>query len=197
MDAVLHLDKFIMQNNGIIKIPQAIKAGVSKATFYEYVKRRHLNRIGSGIYVLPEAWEDAMYFIHLKYKQAVFSHETALYLHELTDREPVNYAVTLKSGYNPTILSAAGIKVYTVKKELHEIGIMEMITNFNNKVPVYNKERTICDIVRSRNSMDMQVLNAAFKNYLRSRDKNLVLLMEYAKLLRVDKIIKNYLEVLL
>ena len=62
-----------------------------------------------------------MYLIHLRFEQAVFSHETALFFHDLTDREPTEYTVTVKTGYNPTRLKAEGLQVFTIKAELHDV----------------------------------------------------------------------------
>ena len=53
----------------------------------------------------------------------VFSHETALLFHDLTDREPLKYTITVRTGYNPSRLQEDGFQVYTVKKDLHETGI--------------------------------------------------------------------------
>ena len=191
------LDNLLSKSNGTIKVSQALEAGISKPAFYEYVKRNNLENANNGIYYQQHAWIDYLYFIHLRCKQAVFSHETALYLHELTDREPFNYSVTVITGYNPTNLKKDGVKVYSVKKELHHVGLTFIKTNFNNDVPVYDLERTVCDIIRSRNSMDYQVFQDTLKNYLKRRDKNLKLLMEYAALFRVKNVLKKYLEVLL
>ena len=63
-----------------------------------------------------------MYLVHLRCKQAVFSHETALFFHDLTDREPLVYEITVKTGYNPSKLKEDGIKVYTIKKNSMEKG---------------------------------------------------------------------------
>ena len=197
MKTALALDYLLDNGNGTIKTSQAVKAGISKPAFYEYVKRNNLVKASNGIYHQQHTWADSLYFIHLRYKQVVFSHETALYLHDLTDREPLNYSVTVRTGYNPTNLKKSGIKVYTVKNELHSIGLSLIKTNFNNTVPVYNLERTVCDIVRSRNSIDYQVFQDTLKNYVKRRDKNLKLLMEYAELFRVKNILKKYLDVLL
>ena len=84
-------------------------------------------------------------------------------MHELTDREPFNYSVTVITGYNPTNLKKDGVKVYSVKKEPHHVGLTLIKTNFNNDVPVYDLERTVCDIIRSRNSMDYQVFSGYIK----------------------------------
>ena len=138
-----------------------------------------------------------MYILQSRYQQAVFSHETALYLLGLADREPLQYTVTVKSGYNPSGLTEEGVKAYTVKKERYPIGITEIETPMGHMVRSYNAERSICDILRSRSQVEVQDRQAALKEYARSRKKNIPLLMEYAKEFKVDKILKIYLEVLL
>ncbi|MUV37129.1 hypothetical protein JNUCC1_00935 [Lentibacillus sp. JNUCC-1] len=77
------------------------------------------------------------------------------------------------------------------------MGTTEVETFFGRKVTAYNKERTICDIIRNRNNMDIAILNDALKRYLVRKDKNISLLMKYAKALRVQKILRNYMEILL
>lgn len=59
-----------------------------------------------GIYGFPDAWVDAMYVLNLRCEQAVFLHETALFLHELTDRGTMQYEITVKNKYSPTNLKA-------------------------------------------------------------------------------------------
>ena len=139
----------------------------------------------------------AMYLLHLRCAQAVFSHESALFFHDLTDREPNPYSITVKTGYNPASLQADGIKVYTIKKELHDVGIVTMNTPFGNPVPVYDMERTICDLIRSRSGIEMQTFQDALKQYAKRKDKDLRKLMRYAQMFRVEKLLRQYLEVLL
>ena len=62
---------------------------------------------------------------------------------------------------------------------------------------VYDMERTICDIIRNRNNTEIQTLQSALKQYVKRKDKNLRLLMQYAVKFHVDKILRQYLEVLL
>ena len=138
-----------------------------------------------------------MYLLQLRFAQAVFSHDTALFLHNMTDREPTQYTVTVKTGYNPSRLTADGVKVYTVKKKLYSLGIVQISTPFGHTVAVYDPERTVCDIVRSRNNIEAQTFQDTLKQYVRRSDKNLHRLAEYAKVFRVEKILNQYLEVLL
>lgn len=72
-----------------------------------------------------------------------------------------------------------------------------MKTIYGRDIKAYNKERTICDIVRNRNNMDVGILNEAVKRYLSSKDKNIPLLMRYAEELDIQNILRNYVEILL
>ena len=197
MTAYERLDLLFGQNNGILKTAQVLENGITKSAFYAYAKQRGAERVAHGIYVLPDAWIDAMYLLHLRCAQAIFSHESALFFHDLTDREPSHYSITVKTGYNPASLQADGIKVYTIKKELHDMGITTMNTPFGNPVPVYDMERTICDLIRSRSGIEMQTFQDALKQYAKRKDKNLRKLMHYAQIFRVEKLLRQYLEVLL
>ena len=191
------LDDMLSRQNGLLQTNQIVTAGISKSVFYQYIKSRKLERIAHGIYISDEAWIDGMYLLHLRCGQAVFSHESALFFHDLTDREPSAYSITVKTGYNPSKLKEDGIRVFTIKKELHDIGLTTALTPFGHTVPIYDMERTICDLIRSRRHIEMQTFQDALKQYSRRKDKNLRVLMKYATLFHVEKILRQYLEVLL
>ncbi len=191
------LDHLLENQDGMLCAEQAVSAGISKPVFYNYVRSRDLERVAHGIYLAKDAWVDAMYLLHLRFSQVVFSHETALFFHDLTDREPLQYTVTVKTGYNPTKLKEENVQVFTIKAQLHGVGLITMQTPFGHNVPVYDMERTICDLLRSRNHIEMQAFQGALKAYARRKDKDLRALMRYANLFRVDKILRPYLEVIL
>ena len=191
------LDRMLVAQDGMLQTAQVVSAGISKPVFYHYVRDRELERVAHGIYLSRDSWVDARSLIHLRFEQAVFSHETALFFYDLTDREPTEYTVTVKTGYNPTRMKAEGVQVFTIKAELHDVGLTTAQTPFGHIVPAYDMERTICDLLRSRNSMEMQTFQGALKMYARRKDKNLRTLMRYAKLFRVEKLLRQYLEVLL
>ncbi len=197
MSQFQQLDKLMESQNGMLRTRQALEAGISKPVFYQFVRFRDLEQASHGIYISKDSWVDTMYLLHLRCPQAIFSHEVALYFHDLTDREPLKYSVTVKTGYNPTKLKADGIQVYTIKEELYEIGLTSAQTPFGHEVPAYDKERTICDILRSRNRIETQTFQDALKSYVRRKDKDLRRLLQYAKLFRVEIILNNYLKVLL
>ncbi len=183
-------------NNGIITTKHITDMGISKPVFYQFVKDTGMEMIGRGIYATDEAWIDDAYILSLRCPEIIFSHEEALFLHGLTDREPLEHIVTVKTGYNPTHISDS-CKVYTIKKELYDMGRIIMKDTYGNNIPVYNVERTICDIIRSRSNIEYQDFQSALKGYVLRKDKDMTLLMEYAEKLRVKKLVRQYMEVLL
>ncbi|MCL2223051.1 MAG: type IV toxin-antitoxin system AbiEi family antitoxin domain-containing protein [Oscillospiraceae bacterium] len=191
------LDSILQKNKGFIRTAEVEANRISRAYFGQYIKERNLERAAQGLYMSQDAWDDGMYVIQVRYPSAVFSHETASYLLNLAEREPLQFAVTLKEGANTAGLTKHGIKVYKVKTEMFEEGVITVRTQTGQTVRAYNAERTVCDLVRSRRKLDAQEVQAAFKAYMVKKDKNIPLLLRYAKSFNVEKIIRGYLEVTL
>jgi len=188
----------LVQNYDYITPKIAEKSGVSKFKFYKYVRENGLEPVSRGVYSTGLDWVDELYVLHKRCANAVFSHDEAFYYHDLTDREPFVHTLTIYSGYNTHRLIADGsCKVYTVKRELLDVGKIIVKDNDGNMIPMYNLERTICDLMRSRSSIEAQDFNSVLKTYVSRRDKDLNRLMEYAKLFRVDNVIRRYMGVLL
>lgn len=197
MKYLKQLEELLKERNGMLLTKDIIEAGISKQLLGIYVKNGQIDRVAHGVYLSKDALEDEMYVLQARSNKAVFSHETALFVHDLSDRDPLNYTITLPSGYNAARFKENGTEVFFIKNELLDLGLEIGKTIFDREVRIYNKERTICDLIRSRNSMDIAIINDGIKRYLATKDKDISKLMKYAEKLRVDKILRNYLEVLL
>ena len=149
------------------------------------------------MYITKDSFDDEMYRLQAKYPLVIFSHDSALYLHDLSDRDPLQYSVTVPTRYNAQNIKNIGVKVFSVKKELYNLGLSASKTMFDREIKCYNMERTICDILRSRNQMDIAIVTDAIKRYSKRKDKNLPQLMRYAESFRVTKLLRSYMEVLL
>ncbi|MBR2583846.1 MAG: type IV toxin-antitoxin system AbiEi family antitoxin domain-containing protein [Thermoguttaceae bacterium] len=191
------LDNLVEKGNGYLCTSQVVDAGISKPTLAQYVRQRKMERVAQGVYLAEDAWPDDLYLLCLSNSRMVFSHETALMFHGLMEREPKITSVTVKAGYNATHLRRRGIRVYQIKPDLYDLGIAEVRTSFGNTVRAYDKDRTICDILRCKETMDVQVFRYAMREYMANPHKNLNHLMEYAKRFRVDADMRTYTEVML
>lgn len=189
---------YVSPNHPYLTPQIARQAGISKYQFYQYLKKNNFEQINRGLYVPKDEWVDELYVLHKRYPQAVFSHDEAFYYHGLSDREAILHTLTIYSGYNARRLKAGGrCKVYTVKKDLLEIGKTTVMNDSGHELPMYNLERTICDLFRSRSSIEIQDFTTIIKAYFAHPDKDLNRLIEYAGLFRIDQVICRYLEVLL
>ena len=191
------LDELVEKGNGYLQTSQVLENGISKPTLAEYVSKRSMERVAHGVYLTEDGWKDELYILHLTNSRIIFSHETALYLHGLMEREPKVTSVTVRAGYNASHLRKKDIRVYYVKPEDEELGVLDIQTNFGNTVRTYDMERTICDIIRNKDAMDIQVFQYAMKEYMSSTHKNLNHLMTYAKELRIESAVRTYTEVML
>ena len=94
--------------------------------------------MGRGIYWDPDRWDDELLILQFRCAKIIFSHETALTLHDLTDRIPTSPVVTAITGYNTQHLTKDGIKVHTIKRDLFDVGRTEMKTIHGNNVACYD-----------------------------------------------------------
>lgn len=190
------LDDLLEKGNGYLITSSVMEKGVSKAQLAAYVKSRNLERVAHGIYVSDEVWLDELFLLSIKNRNAVFSHETALYLHGMMEKEPAGISMTVRPNYNATHLRKRGVRVFRVQEEFFELGISSVETNLGNHVVVYDRERSICDIIKNRKNMDVQTFQTAMKEYMTSYEKNLPVLMQYAARLDIEEKVKRYVEVM-
>jgi predicted transcriptional regulator of viral defense system len=192
-----NLQAFIDSGNDIFTVKDLVSANIHHISLPAFVASGKLERVAYGVYATPEAFEDKMCILQKRNPSIVYSHETALYLHDLTDRDPISYTITVPSGYNTKRFSSQGLCVHLIKRDLHRVGLTQKETIFGHSVNVYSIERTICDIIRDRNNMDVDIITQAMKRYAKRTDKDLNILMEYAEKFRVTQLLRNYMEVLL
>lgn len=77
------------------------------------------------------------------------------------------------------------------------MGVCKVTTPGGNAVCSYNAKRTLCDILKTRNQVDISLVTDAFKRYAALKEKNIPMLSEYARELKVEQKLRSYLEVLL
>ncbi len=194
---VKQLEALIEMRGGYLLLHEAQNLGISKTYVQQYIKFNGLERIAHGLYKTPDVWTDDLYIFALKNEKLVYSFDTALMLHGLTEREPAEIFVNVPKNYNASHLRSKGIVVCQVKEEWMELGKTSVKTIYGNNVPVYDMERTICDILRVKEKKDPQMFVYAIKEYAKSANKNLPRLMKYAKEFGLEAILHQYMEVLL
>lgn len=189
--------KIANENNGYVTTKQVKNANINTIELTRLVKQNKLERITRGYYAITNSFCDDYYKYQLKSKNCIFSHSTALYFYDLSDRTPLYFDMTVPIGYNGSLSKDQNIHLHYVKKELLELGLTTVESPFGMKLRAYDVERTICDIIKYRNHMDREIFTKALKWYAERKDKDLFKLMKYAQKLKIAKKVIEYMEVLL
>ena len=197
MNYLKKLEELIQKQHGTVLSADLDLYEIPRTYLQKMVAEGKLERVDRGIYVSTDAIEDELFSMQTKYPKLIYSHETALYLHGLSDRTPFESSASVPSGYKVVGSVADRFKIYYIKKELHELGVETIRSSHGNPIRTYNVERTICDLIRSRSRIDVQILNDALKRFVKLKSADLSILMDYAKKLKIDAVLRNYLEVLL
>ncbi|MFT3892392.1 MAG: type IV toxin-antitoxin system AbiEi family antitoxin domain-containing protein [Anaerolineales bacterium] len=191
--------KIFADHNGILRASTAIELGVPKHILYEMVKAGELIREGQGIYRLSESdplGNPDLVQISLRVPRAVFCLISALYFHELTTQVPHFVYFALPRDVKTPKIQYPPIRVFHFSKEPYDAGIEEHELD-GVKVKIYNCEKTIADCFKFRQKIGMDVAIEAVKDYLHQSRPNVSLLMEYASVNRVEKVMRPYMEALI
>lgn len=188
--------KIMKNNKGIITSSQIETYGIPRVYLSKMVEKNIIERIERGIYVTKDYEYDEYYLFQLKYPKAVFSYNTALYFYEMTERTPIKMDVSISKNYNPHRFKDI-VNVYRINDELFELGIVDKKSPQGMKVRTYNLERTICDIIKDKDSIDIEIRNKAIKKAIKSKEFNASKMFEYAKKMNIYDKVKNYMEAII
>ena len=192
-DKVLEI---INKNNGILKTEDLIKEKINTVVLTRLVRKGVIERVARGLYIDSNSIEDSYFIFQYKCPKAIFSHETALYFHDLSDRTPIELMVTVPSKYNSRLLKNSEYKFSYIKEELYELGKMKIKTPYGNEIYCYDVERTICDIIRDKNKIEKYQYTDALKRYASLKVKDISKLYRYAEKFNIKAEVKQYIEVL-
>jgi len=186
-----------LEKNGIITTKQAASLGIKRHILSNLAKKGELVRIKKVVYKKNNQLIDEYSIIQSDNDKVIFSYQTALYFHDLSDRTPNIIQITVPQGYNVLHLTNnfQNLKFHYVDKVVFDMGVILVPSNVGNPIRVYNKERCICDLVKGRKHIDKEFFLNAVTKYFLSKDRNTRKLVKYSRKLGVKKDIRTYLEV--
>lgn len=152
-----------------------------------------IEKVKRGYYHWVEGYSNSeVTLINRLFPDAVLCMETALFYYGYSDRNPAEWNITIdkNTSRNRTNIDYPFIKAYRVEPALVTIGETTGEIDFVD-VRIYDRDRTICDVLRNMNKMDKEIFNKAVQGYVKDPKKNIPNLMEYAKVLRVQKRVKE------
>lgn len=192
-----NLKTLIESNGGVISAAELQHAGIDRIGLYSLLAKEILKKESHGNYVLTDNEPDEYKVIQNRSEKLIYSHGTALFLHGMSDRVPHTLDITVPQGDNISRIkkSYQNTRFHYCKKELWDLGIMNVNTPMGYVVRVYNPERCICDIVKDKDNVDKQIYIQAIQEYFKGRC-NPRKIIQYAKEFNIETKIRNYMEIL-
>jgi len=192
MNNIDRIKNFIEENKGTIKTSDIKKQGFSKAHLSQLEKQNEIERVSHGVYINSNTFEDEYFILQANTNKFIYSHMTALYLHGIAEKVPDKFDITVPYSYNSKKLKNHNL--FYVSPEMFDIGTTEIESPFSNKIKVYEIERCICDIIRSKSRMDIEQVKKCIKEYIKKNNDNHFKLLAYAKRMGMYKKIVMYME---
>ena len=187
------IKEFLKNNYGYITTSELLNLGINKPSIQTFIDKGIIERVSHGLYMDTNIFKDEYYILQKKYPLAIFSYNTAFHILNLTNRTPSEIDITVprdkrvRGNYN----------VHRVSKKYYKLGIIDAVSPFGNPVKIYNAERCICDMLRSENEFDLELQNRILNYYWNSKDKNVDLLLEYAKIFNIYDKVNTIVEVMM
>jgi predicted transcriptional regulator of viral defense system len=191
--------KVFAENGGILRASTAMELGVPHHAIYKMVETGELVREAQGIYRLRDSEplsNPDLVQISLRVPKAVVCLISALYFHELTTQIPHFVYFALPRDIKTPKIQYPPIRAFHFSKESYRSGIVEHELD-GVTVKIYDREKTIADCFKFRERVGTDVALEAIKDYLRQPRPNVSLLLKYARINRVEKIMRPYLEALI
>lgn len=187
------LENLAENTNGYFSLKTAAESGITRWQVQELLRNGKIQKVSYGLYALKNVIPDELFITQLLCPKAVFSHESALFFNGYSDQVPFRYTVSVPHGYVSKSLSEQ-YDVRHVSKESAEEGIAIIKSDLGNDLRVYCIERTLCELLHKPSDLDKERFIPAIQKYLRSKNKDILTLMHFAKIFRVEKRLLPYLE---
>ena len=188
------IESIMKMNNGYVTSKELSNLGIHRMYLNIMKEKGMIEKVGNGIYIDSSKIEDSYFVFNLELPNVIYSHMTALYFHGLSIKAPNDrYDITVPNNYfNYKIKNH---NVFYVDKKTYKLGLTEVETPMGNKVRVYDIERCICDIIRSKNRMDSEHIKYSIREYLKRKDKDIAKLSNYANEIGIKDEVMSYVEV--
>lgn len=188
-------DKNMKERNTYLSSASVKKQG--RTAYYkmlESAKQGELIQVRRGVYANIDQLSGNMIDINAVVPEGILCLWSAWSIHQLTTSMPQAFHVAIKRGRKVSVPSFPKIELHHCTESILHIGVTEMkIDGFIIKL--YDVERCVCDAVKFRNKVGMDVCSEIISNYLERSERNLSKLMDYAQKLRVETILELYLQV--
>ena len=188
-----------LKHGGILRTGEALNLGIHRRTLYAMRDSGLLERLDRGLYRLadlPPLTDPDIVTVARKIPDGVICLISALHFHDMTSQIPHAVSIAVRRGKEPPRLGYPPTKIYPFTGQAFSEGIEEHVIDAT-PVRVYSAEKTIADCFKYRHKLGMDTVREALDFYRQNRKPNRRKLLHFARICRVEKVMRLYLETVL
>jgi predicted transcriptional regulator of viral defense system len=190
-----YITQLAIQYKGLLKAEDLINAGLSYKQIRQLTNAGALEKLGRAMYHIPTFSYDERVELTRRIPNGVFCLYSACFIHQLSDFVPSEQHFAIPKKKRFALPKYPPVKLYYWETSNFQLGITTVDIN-EGIIRVYDIEKTVCDMLRLRLKTG-EIATEIIKNYLLRPNRNIAKLHEYARQLRVEKTLNNYLNILL
>lgn len=190
--AMERIINIVNQRGGIVSAKDLTRAEYTRVL--RAVGRGELIKVRQGVYATPQSLVNTMVDVEKIVPNGVICLYNAWAYHKLSTTIPPSVCIAIETKRKVRLPDDTSVQLYYWKKEYLHFGIEEQEYS-GYKVRITDLERSVCDAIKYRNKIGLDLCGEVVRSYLKRTDRSLSKLYVYAKRLRVANVLKNYLEI--
>lgn len=194
--AAIAAKQIISNKNGIIRTSEALREGIHPRTLYALRNMGAIERVSRGLYRLEDQKPISnidIVTVAARFPRSVICLVSALAFHNITTQIPHTVSIALERGAEQPRIENPPITIHRFSKDSLYAGIQEYIID-GIVVKIYSPEKTLADCFKFRNHLGMDVVLEALRLYKVRKGFNIDELLKFARICRVEPVMKPYLE---
>lgn len=179
------IKEYINQNGGYISSAEAKEKNLYNQLLYE-AEKGTIIRVRQGIYALNEGLAKPMVDVERLVPGGVLCMYSAWSFYGLSTQIPLSYCIAIERSRKVVLPDYPPIELFYLSSKVFELGVTEaVIEGFT--VKIYDLEKSVCDAIKYRNRVGIDVSSEIFRNYLSRKDCDITKLYSYASAMRIGK----------
>lgn len=187
------IDRYLVENAGIIRTADFQRAGLHNTYISALVDEGKIVRVKPGLYITPNMQTASGYFeVQIAIPAAIICLGSALAFYDLSTYEPPSVHVAVPRGNRIRPPDFPPVRRFTYGAQRYRLGILHEELE-GKTFKIYDREKTICDVIRFRRTLGQDVVNETLRNYLAGRNTNVDRLLKYARELNEEGPVQTHL----
>ena len=192
-------ERVLEYNAGMARTRDFEEAGIGRWRLPDLISTGLIEKVGHGLYrsrTVPYSTNMELAQACVAVPKGVIFLTSALAYYRLTTFNPPEICVAVEHKSKVVLPEAPPIQLHYLSQRYHQMSV-NVVSAQNVEIRIYNREKTLCDCLRFRNTIGIDICLEALKSYIDSPEASIDKLLRHADQCRVGDLMRRYLEAMI